>query len=90
MFKDDIIGFSEGFYLQSATSLCNSPPLCAFHAYPELMTIHAVVEKAPAWPSLTHTSSVVLLKRVQLPEDCDLYQPVVITNILLYLEPVRD
>lgn len=52
MFKDDIIGFSEGRCVQSATSLRNSPLLGPSHAHPELMTIHVAVEKAPAWPSL--------------------------------------
>lgn len=67
MFKDDIIGFSEGRCVQSATSLRNSPLLGPSHAHPELMTIHVAVEKAPAWPSHTRTGSVVPVEKGTAP-----------------------
>lgn len=57
-----------------------------FDAYSELVTLHVVVDKVQTASSHTHASSVFLLKRGQLPEESNLHQSVVKTNILLYLE----
>lgn len=58
MFKDDVVGFSVEFL---------------FDAYSELMPLHVVVDKVQTTSSHTHTSSVFLLKRGQLPEESNLH-----------------
>lgn len=56
---------------------------------PHAAALLSELNEASCGPWLCHTltSSVLLLKRGQPPEESRLYQPVVKTNILLYLEP---